>query len=243
MFVGARLQLQKNEGYPPLPTTFGWVTRPTTSMGLCPHGPREPEHHDLLAYYAGATYDDWPYVTPWVVVFPDGISSHPTKSGVRIRNLGLAYFNTLTGKWVVCCVSDTPPGQYRGLPNFGELFAENNTYHTDSVVVRPPPCRCAELWVARTAFDYQNIGAICAWCDHKLEADADGAGDRWLVQIGADYYPSLGAVPAADIVGVGCGRIQHVRPYWRTAILYLDDGMFDYAASPPPVPHRSDLRP
>jgi hypothetical protein len=223
---------------PTFKTYYGqWTTNPTTAMGLCPHGPRNPEHSSWLAGYlsgGGTVHDNWNKLIPWAVVFPDGCEIHPTNSMVAIRDFGVAYWNKSLGRWVdVSRLSAPYGGQYHSLSDFSVRTAYQVFSDGENSCYAPPPGKACELWTSQELFDYDQIGGVCSWITHRhIANNAEGEHERWLIQIAADYWPD--GVASLPLPGVGMGRIQRVMPEWRTATMYLSDGSFDASANPPP---------
>jgi len=232
------IQAQINEGRPPLSTNLGWVVQPQTMMGLNPHGPSTVD----IPWWTYLTFANWDTIRPWAVIFPDSIQAHPVNSRVKIGNIGLAYWNKLSGAWVtVCNTSSDFLGQLHGIPDFTNTYsgylpiAESDGRFS----FKPAPGRCTEIWTPRCTFDYTNIGGVCCWISHVMIAEnLLGNNDKWLIQIGGDYVPSSVTAVSPELPyfpGIGTGRIQVCTNTWRTATMFLTDGSFDMVANPPPV--------
>lgn len=218
-----------NEARPFGPTTFGWHATPTTTMGLVPHMPPVPN------WYEGTQYADWPYIIPWVVVFADSVAPWPQNSRVALRDMVLAYYNLAQGKWITLYGPDLPVGGQDHDAAFTATFPNTHQIESDgSWSYAPQYNRCAECWGSRQQFDISQIGGVFASVSHRIAPlNASGLNDRWLVQIGADYYPDLGPWNGVN-PGVATGRIKRVMPQWRTTTMLLTDGSFSLDQTPPP---------
>ena len=213
--------LARNESVPRGPA-FGWSQAATTTMGLVPHAASLP------GWYVGTPYVDWPVIIPWVAVFHDGGAPYPTNTRVALKNIVCAMWSVSQSCWVTVSASPIPQGGQEHDAAFSSLFTHTRRTEADgSESLKPTYGNVGEVWAHKATFDIDDLGGWYCAVDHRLVIDdsngPDTTGaDRWLVQMGADYYPDLvtdfGATP---VPGVATGRILRATPAWRKSTMLL----------------------
>lgn len=241
-----------------VPLERGWATGPGfVTMGNDPRGTRSPVWWNPgNQYYKSAAW--WTHFVPWMVVF-DGVGNAATNTRVELRQLKAYYKSRATGQWILLA-----QGQIEGL-NFPKYLNAVSAGSPDivslgggAVSVLPPPTDLHfHGWCCGTALpNPADIAAIHVTTQARLAVNNrnlpdDRAAARYLVQVGADYYPDASLnvnafAPDNWNPGVGLSRSKLVGNSWQSySFTTIDVGVqtpggasiseAELRANPPPL--------
>ncbi len=170
---------------------------------------------------AGVDSNGWNYVLPWFVTL-EGEGNSARNTRVEMRNLRM-FILTSKGEWKRMIDVDS----YAGI----ECEQHGNYYECpQSARVREGDNSASSLpisglnmhgwWDSRVRIDSHNIDAIVVSLEARLIVDDQNREDdrhraKYLVNVGADYYPS-DAPPSGRLIPVGVSRAKMVTGDWQT---------------------------
>ena len=213
------------------PSGPGWARGPgVVVMGNNPRGTATPGYwQPSNGNYKGSNL--WNGILPWMVLF-DGQGNGASNTRVQMRNVKIYYRSRSTGSWQII-------GSSAGVG--GSLYSKDlmNAYgdadvraESDGVSVMPGNSNgffhgwwnAGQKSIAAFAGD---IDAIFVTMQARLIIGPAGYDDRssarYLLQVGADYYPEVGMPVTSSgplgiswLPGVGVSRAKLITNEWRS---------------------------
>ncbi len=206
----------------------GWATGPGhVIMGNDPRGTRTP------AWWTPAnprfkSGEWWKVIVPWFVIF-DGLGHDGTNTRVQVRHLKVWVRSRRTGDWRLVGDSVGVDGaHYPKHLQGGDLGRPDQRTEPDgSTAIRPPGGHAVyHGWCCGPMpIDGPDVGAVLVTMQARLVVDRrerpdDRETSRYLLQVGADYYPDAQTkvaafAPSAFNPGVGLSRFKLVTSDWQ----------------------------
>jgi hypothetical protein len=213
-----------NEGIPHGCDNLDWAYAPRIVMG------DNPTQANLPSYYTGAVYPTYPRITTWFLVCREAGSMPTVNSRVNIQSIQLYVKSKVTGLWTLLDDSLVPGGadyQEQVPPSImvgtGESQAWKPRIEADGTIsLRPPEQFFSQGWGVMQTLDVADIGGVYIQVSHRVITDDQTkpdtrATDKWIVNIGADYWAADGSVPMATIACMD-GRFLKSCTDWRTSM-------------------------
>ena len=240
------------------PVGPGWTTGPGhVHMGNRPRGSAtaswwQPSDRSLKSDAW------WTVLLPWIVIF-DGIGNGATNTRVEFRNLKAYYKSRKTGRWVLITQGPISGENYpKHLTGTRTVPPELRRERDGAVSVRPAGGNYAfHGWCCGPKpIDPPDIAAIHVTTLARLTLDRAGGPDdrdsaKYLMQVGADYYPDAKTkiaafAPTGYNPGVGLSRFKLLTRDWQAiSMTTIDVGVDDprggaiteaeLRAAPPPL--------
>lgn len=242
-------------GAPPGP---GWATGPGhVIMGNRPRGSATPSWWQPTNR-AFKSDDWWRALLPWMVIF-DGVGNGATNTRVELRDLKAWYKSRKTGKWILISQGAIDGENYpKHLSGTQTVPANRRNEPNGTVSVRPAGGNVAfHGWCCGgRPIDPPDIAAIHVTTQARLIVDDPGKPDdrdraKFLVQVGADYYPTATTkiaefAPTGYNPGIGASRFKLMTRDWQAiSMTTIDVGVEDprggamteaeLRAAPPPL--------
>ena len=240
-----------------VPSGPGWAVGPGhVVMGNDPRGTRTPSWwNPANASFKSDKY--WSIVLPWLVVF-DGAGNAAGNTRVEMRNLRVYAKSKASGKWIVVAEPTAVDGELYPKHLQGEETSTPDLKEAGSVSSVKPPGGSMVFhgWGTKVPIDGPDLRCLFVTVQARLTVDDPKATDdraqaKYLIHVGADYYPdattSLSAfAPAYYLPGVGLSRAKLVTNEWRAFnFTTIDVGVEDpggasiteaeLRAAPPPL--------
>ncbi len=178
---------------------------------------------------AGVDSNGWNYVLPWFVTF-EGEGNSARNTRIEMRNLRM-FIRTDDGEWKRLVDVDTydgiecdQHGDYYNCPQVARVQAHDNSASSLPI----PGLNMHGWWDSRVRIDSHSIDAMVVSLEARLVVNDENRGDdrgdaKYLVHVGADYYPS-DAPPSGRLIPVGVSRAKMVTNEWQTfALTTLSD--------------------
>ena len=178
---------------------------------------------------AGVDSNGWNYVLPWFVTL-EGEGNSARNTRIEMRNLRM-FILTDNGEWKRLIDVDSyagieceQHGNYYQCPQTARV-REGDTSASSMPI---PGLNMHGWWDSRVRIDGHHIVAIIVSLEPRLIVDDEARGDdrdeaKYLVNVGADYYPS-DAPPSGRLIPVGVSRAKMVTNEWQTfALTTLND--------------------
>jgi hypothetical protein len=226
-------------GAPPGP---GWATGP--GFVLMGNRPRGSATATWWQPYNPALKSDawWNILLPWMVLY-DGVGSASTNTRVEMRNLKAYYLSRSTGAWVKISEGAVDGAYYpKTLTGTDTVAPDFRTEAGGTVSVRPAGGNLAfHGWCCGgRSIVPADVGALFVTMQTRLTVDNptlpdDRSRARFLVQVGADYYPTASTkiadfAPTGYNPGAGMSRFKLVNNNWQS----ISFTTLDVAAQDPP---------
>lgn len=173
---------------------------------------------------AGVNSNGWNYVLPWFVTF-EGEGNSARNTRIEMRNLRM-FIRTDEGEWKRLMDTDSydgieceQHGNYYNCPQVARVQE-----HDDSASSLPiPGLNMHGWWDSRMRIDSHSMDAMIVSLEARLIVNDESRGDdrgkaKYLVHVGADYYPS-DAPPSGRLIPVGVSRAKMVTNEWQTFAL------------------------
>jgi hypothetical protein len=209
----------------------GYVVQGATPKGT--HVPRWISSNWPSNY----NYGWWNYILPWFVQF-EGYDNQAYNTRIQIRNLKLWIQYKSTNAWRL----QSNPAQFGGQfcakgGNYQNCYGGNNTRSESSggLSFKPNGNNDFHGWFGNRS-QYINgwdIKAVMVTFQSRLIVDNPAYGDdraraRYLLNIGADYYPTSSGTPGY-LPSVGMSRAKMLKDYWQpfTMMTFSDRGVQD----------------
>jgi hypothetical protein len=222
---------------------FDWQYQPRVTM----HAPRG----DAIPNWWQGNRPLWTNaVVPWFTAF-EAQGNRARNSRVQIMNLRFYILSNRTRRWIEVEQRFRPEMKLWAYP-FREVGApcENLRFEKDgSVSVTPKYPYFLHGWGGGHPIDASDVGATFTAMefrlivhDRKKKDDREAA--RYVVDVGADYYPDMSLRWSLDYApGIGNGRMLLARKHWRTASLLIANRnhgitIDDLRKNPPPLTAR-----
>lgn len=179
-------------------------------------------------------YGWWNYILPWFVQF-EGYDNQANNTRIQIRNMKLWIQYKSTNTWKLQANPSQFGGQFcRKGGNYQNCFGGNNTRTESSGGLSFKPDRSNDFhgWFGnRSQFiNGWDIKAVMVTFQSRLIIDNPANGDdraraRYLLNIGADYYPGSSGTPGY-LPSVGMSRAKMLKKYWQpyTMMTFSDRG-------------------
>ena len=196
-------------------------------MGNIPRGTNTPSWWNPanLVFKSNAW---WNAVIPWFVVF-DGVGNTATNTRVQVRRVQLFFKSRATGAWSTISYNEPLDGDQfiKDARQPPDSRRPNVRYESDGALSILPPGGNLMYhgWSNMNAVNGSDVGAVFATMQARLVRDSESSPDdrsaaRYLIHVGADYYPSMTArtedfAPDSYNPGVGIGRAKLVTNDWR----------------------------
>jgi hypothetical protein len=237
----------------------GWTTGPGhVVMGNDPRGTRTPSWWvPANGRFKSDAY--WNVVFPWFVIF-DGVGHEGTNTRVQIRGMKVWIKGRRSGDWRLAGASDRVDGaHYAKHLQGGDIGKPDVRIEPDgSSAIRPPggPATYHGWCCGPASIDGPDVAAVFVTLQARLVVDRrdrpdDRSTSRYLVQVGADYYPDAKTqvaafAPVAFNPGVGLSRFKLVTTQWQAFnFATIDVGVHDpggasitvaeFRRAPPPL--------
>ena len=237
-----------------LSNTVGWYYAPTLSQGM---------HPDMsqIGWWPGPNFPAWQAIVPWWVAYVGASGSGSTNTAVEIAGVQLCAHRTSTQQWEVLwqslqsswilslnedAVTSGDPAPWSGTgPAGGTAVQPGNTYASAQQCIHGGGGRVALPWGA-AGMDFDALHVIVR---HRLVLKNpvgvdDRASANFIVQAGADYYPTLTTTlgmmaPAAYVPGVGVGRFLQSQNGWRLSTFLCRSAALQTLinGAPPAIPY------
>ena len=206
----------------------GWTTGPGhVIMGNDPRGSRTPSWWvPANARYKSNSF--WNVIFPWFVIF-DGVGHEGINTRVQIRHMKVWIKSRRTGDWRLAGESIGVQGAH-----YAKHLQGSDTGRPDvraepdgSTAIRPPGGQTAyHGWCCGPAtIEGPDVAAVFVTLQARLVVDRrdrpdDRETSRYLVQVGADYYPDAKTqvaafAPVAFNPGIGLSRFKRVTSDWQ----------------------------
>lgn len=242
-------------GAPPGP---GWATGP--GFVLMGNRPRGSATASWWQPYDRSLKSDawWNVLLPWMVVF-DGVGNAATNTRVEMRNLKAYYKSRSTGRWILITEGRVDGANYpKSLQGTNVVPAALRIEPSGTVSLRPAGDNNAfHGWCCGgQPINAPDIGALYVTMQARLSVDNpllpdDRARARYLLQVGADYYPTAQTriqdfAPLGFNNGAGTSRFKLLSNNWQSiSFATLDVGAQDppggaiteaeFRSAPPPL--------
>jgi hypothetical protein len=235
---------------------YAWATGPGMNvMGNDPRGTNtpswfKPTDTSLLS----STY--WRAILPWFVMM-EGTGNSATNTRIQIRNLTAMYKSRADGQWRTWGVANDfwgtacpQSGNYAGCNGSSDKRFEPD----GGVSFRPASGLNFHGWwtLGHAAIQPADIAAVHITAQvrlvpHNPALPLDGSGAKYLIAIGADYYPYANYDMGTQAnPGVGKSRSKYITQNWRPVSMttFSDVGLqfpgggireAEFRAAPPPV--------
>ncbi|HRH77024.1 MAG TPA: hypothetical protein PK129_06710 [Cellvibrionaceae bacterium] len=212
----------------------GWKVHPLIVMGVNPYGWSVPKD------WIGVRFSEWKAILPWFLIYQEENANSVTNSGVEIRQFQLFCFLKSKQAWIRIGIADKARWSSAGLVNAESSTKDLFKFSKGEVELFQPSNKFMihgglkqyELpWDAVS--NKADVGAIFVSLQHRLQnIDANKVDDRnsarYLVLVGADYYPFVGAtmqdLKASYNPGLGMGRFMQVKNEWRLSTFIVKEG-------------------
>ncbi|MGE0316121.1 MAG: hypothetical protein AB7P21_31290 [Lautropia sp.] len=179
------------------------------------------------AYYKSGAY--WNAVLPWFVLF-DGVGNGASNTRVQFRDMKIFVKSRRSGQWTLVGADRTVGGNLYPKSLQGEQTAPPNVRQESdgSLAVLPPSGNLVyHGWCCgKKAIQGSDVAALFVTVQARLAVDNAGRGDdrgraRYLVNVGADYYPDVNTgidafAPTYWNPGVGVSRAKLVTNEWQS---------------------------
>jgi hypothetical protein len=190
-------------------------------MGNDPRGSNTPDwYKQSYPWMNNGTY--WNFLLPWFVQFEgEGNAAHNTR--IQMRNMKVFIKTRSGGTWYKVNKSDgvggilCPQGSnYFHCPQSGVLRKE-----AEGVSSLPQPSyNLHGWWGSRESINGPDVAAVVVTLQARLAVDnPNGVDDRsrakYLVQVGADYYPTNGSAETV-LPAVGISRAKLLTNDWQS---------------------------
>jgi hypothetical protein len=211
-----------------VPTRYGWAKGPGhVVMGNDTRGSSTPSWWvPANPVYKSAAY--WNAVIPWFVVF-DGLGNKAVNTRVQVRNIRLFILSRKSMRWTQIGASVGAEGYLYPKHLTGSDVGRPNlrTESDGSTSIRPPGGDLVfHGWCCgRMTIVGADVRAVFVTLQARLIPDALDRPDdtdraRYLIHVGADYYPDSATLVAAFAPtgynpGVGVSRAKLVKPAWQ----------------------------
>jgi hypothetical protein len=226
----------------------GWKTHPLIVMGAYPYAWSIPDG------WSGVRFKQWTAILPWFLMYQEADANIASNSAIEIKNFQIFVFRTSANRWVKLGAESkarwssaaevnakhSTKDPFKFNSKFGELFQPSSSFMIHGGLKQ------YELpWDNKT--NKADISAICVTIEHRLQLiDEQKADDRdsarYLVLVGADYYPFVGAtmqdLKAVYNPGVGMGRFMKSNKNWRLSSFVVKIGSVSWShllKSPPQI--------
>jgi len=209
----------------------GYVVQGATPKGT--HVPRWISSNWPSNY----NYGWWNYILPWFVQF-EGYDNQAYNTRIQIRNLKLWIQYKSTNAWKLQSNPSQFGGQFcRKGGNYQNCYGGNNVRYESSggLSFKPNGSNDFHGWFGNRS-QYINgwdIKAVMVTFQSRLIVDNPSNGDdraraRYLLNIGADYYPTSSGTPGY-LPSVGMSRAKMLKTYWQpyTMMTFSDRGVQD----------------
>lgn len=203
----------------------------------------------LPSWWTG-TRPEWCYnVLTWYTAF-EAQGNAATNTRVEVRNLRIYILSNKTRKWTLV---DTAVQPYTDLWKYpfnyaGDYTAAGMRKEADGGYSMKPKYPNFEHGYGKTATlaDPSDVRAVFMAIDFKLAVDNTAKADdrakaRYVVDVGADYYPGKGMTWGVNYApGLGNGRYLLATTDWRTASLLVPNKTMkatneEIRLNPPPL--------
>lgn len=238
-----------------------WATGPgSVVMGNDPRGSRTPAWwNPANPRFKSGVY--WNAFLPWMVIW-DGVGHQATNTRVQIRRLKAWIRSRRTDAWqpVGPAAAGLDGAHYAKDSQSGDFGRPDVRVEPDgSHSIRPPahPAIYHGWWGSGpTTIDGPDVGAVFVTLQARLVVDRRERFDdrdtaRYMVQVGADYYPDTKTqvsafAPVSYNPGIGLSRFKLVKPEWQAFnFATIDVGVqdpggaaitvADFRRAPPPL--------
>jgi hypothetical protein len=208
------------------PAKYSWAAGPgSTVMGNDPRGTNTPSWFQPSdSWLKSSSY--WRAALPWFVLF-EGVGNEATNTRVQVRNFALWYRSKADGRWRMLGSDNDFGGfsckQDSNYAGCGGAMPDKRSEADGGVSFRPVAGYNFHGWWTRgfATITPEDIAALHVTAQVRLVVDDPSRPDdrsraKYLVHIGADYYPhatySFGSNP---VPGVGVSRAKYVTTSWR----------------------------
>lgn len=219
-------------------------------------GPNEahPEGARGFGFYSGSVISDGnnPYASQpkgagaidyWGTVYVDENGNKASNTRVAIRNCGLHWKRASTGAWT-SFGPDLRPGDVGDYPeNFqGVSTPTNFRIEPDGSMSVKPGVGKTSHWYGpypRVAIDRKDFAGVVSLCEVRLVVDDSSRTDdrqlaKYLVNVGADFYPTTTGPGIANNPGIGGSKFKKVSTRWRSVAM-TTLSLSELQANPPPI--------
>ncbi len=229
------------------PSGPGWARGPgVVVMGNNPRGSATPGYwQPSNGNYKGSNL--WNGILPWMVLF-DGQGNGASNTRVQMRNVKIYYRSRSNGSWQLIGSTTGVDGSLYSKDLMNAYGAADVRSESDGVSVMPGNNNgffhgwwtAGQKSIAAVAGD---IDAIFVTMQARLIVGPAGYDDRssarYLLQVGADYYPEVGMPVTASgplgiswLPGVGVSRAKLITNEWRSFnMASIDAGNQDVAGN------------
>lgn len=211
---------QPSEAIPRGQEKFAWAFRAAVVMGS------NPTAAGIPAWWPGEKIPEWPYVLSWFTIYRAAGSPGPGNTRIQIENLRLWIQSRATGAWRLLDDCDLPQGEDRPESRDGPAQPWNAQTRADGLLsLRPANGYWSHGWGVMKDIVVNDIGGIYVEMNHRLILDAESGEetryrDRWVVSVGADYYPPDKKNPAPYAPGAVVGRYILSQPDFRRSMAH-----------------------
>jgi hypothetical protein len=213
------------------PSGPGWARGPgVVVMGNNPRGSATPGYwQPSNGTYKGSTL--WNGILPWMVLF-DGQGNGASNTRVQMRNVKIYYRSRSNGSWQLIGSTTGVDGSLYSKDLMNAYGSADIRAESDGVSVMPGNNNgffhgwwtAGQKSIAAVAGD---IDAIFVTMQARLIIGPAGYDDRssarYLLQVGADYYPEVGMPVTSSgplgiswLPGVGVSRAKLITNEWRS---------------------------
>lgn len=224
----------------------GWKDRPLVVMGAYPYGWSIPQN------WPGNRFKEWKVILPWFLIFQELGAKNTINTGVEFKNFQMFFHVTSSGSWIRAAKKNSMSWSFADNINLSSksnnpFFFRVGDYElyrsSDSHVVHGGLGQYPLPW--NQGSQSPDYDAIFVSVQHRLRMidpnlPTDLSQTKFLVLVGADYYPFMGAgikdLKANYNPGVGMGRFLKVTNEWRLSSFFVKktDVSFNILFAPPP---------
>jgi hypothetical protein len=206
----------------------GWTTGPGfVIMGNDPRGSRTPSWWaPANARFKSDAY--WNVILPWFWIY-DGVGHQGTNTRVQVRRMKVWIKSRRSGDWRLASTAAGIDGaHYAKQSQSGDLGKPDVRAEPDgSSAIRPPGgAAIYHGWCCGPApIDGPDVAAVFVTLQARLVVDRSDRPDdretsRYLMQVGADYYPDTRTqvaafAPSTFNPGAGLSRFKLVTSDWQ----------------------------
>jgi hypothetical protein len=237
----------------------GWAVGPGhVIMGNDPRGTRTPRWwNPANTRYKSGAY--WTVILPWFWIY-DGVGHVGTNTRVQVRGFKTWIKSRRTDVWREAGTGSAIDGAHYAKTSYpGDVGKPDVRKEPDgTVAIRPPggPAMYHGWCCGPATIDAPDVAAVFVTLQARLVADRRDRPDdrdtsRYLMQVGADYYPDAATrvaafAPDSYNPGVGLSRFKLVTSEWQAySFATIDVGAQDpggaaitaleFRRNPPPL--------
>ncbi|MFG6456816.1 hypothetical protein [Roseateles sp. BYS96W] len=243
------MKVSQHELKPDCDPCTGWRIKPLIVMGT------EPYAESIPSNWTGTRYSFWKSVLPWFVIYEGAGGNQATNSAVEINGIEMWAYSLKDRTWSKLATGQHPTwnGSYgldattksQAFQTYKSATASTTAFApTKSHIVHGGLGQVETPWNSQTG--KADLGALLVSVRFRLipknpELPDDRSKANFTLNVGADYYPWVGAqladLNAAYVPASGLGQFLKATPDWRHATYFVSKSSLStekILKSPPP---------